>query len=359
MALTRGNRAQSRESSMAAKGAGDRSIDRSMDQELHDASIDVGNSNIEISQSGIHPVSSVGSADEAAGVPGSSRNGGMAGRRAKRMRMRNREPSYDYTYGDEDSGVYDTSYATDQDSSYYSARGRKRGRLQSIFSSIKSFFFTDPHESDGDVSMSRRRSRKRRKYHSHAPHESRSAHRSHARDAVLARERRNRELLSATAPPPQQQQPALAAANASLKSKVTRLQRELQDANEDLKFAREKNTLFEKLLDEANVDRSYVKSRRDIRNLEKHNIKPRDELPPSPERKVNPLVTSSPIRRLSGSGAGAGDHNDARNLNLAPPQINFYSKYPTIPRTESLAMASDAAEPNHDSKTDTTNSAAK
>ena len=361
MALTRGNRAQSRETSMIARGPANGSTNV---PDLHEVSVDVGNSNIEISQSGIQPVSSSDNfMDQMEGNEDAINRSG--GRRTKRLRNRDsrrREAndSYDYyDYTNDESGAYDDSYGMGDMGSRRA--GKKRGRLQSIFSSIKSFFFTDGNESDADTSL-RRRSRKRRKYHSGYQH-SPGAHRvrlrmdgrdiQSLREGVLNREKRNRDALAGASQ--LHQQSTLAVSNTTLKNKVSQLESQLRNANEDLKFAREKNTLFERLLDEANIDRSYVKSRRDIRNLEKHNIKPRDELPPSPERKVNPLVTSSPIRRLS----GGADNIEGRNLNLAPPQINFYSKYPTIPRTESLAMASNTSEPQQDNQTETGKDTAK
>ncbi|CCD26922.1 Csa1p NDAI_0J00300 [Naumovozyma dairenensis CBS 421] len=68
----------------------------------------------------------------------------------------------------------------------------------------------------------------------------------------------------------------------------------------DLKFAQERNALYQTLLDESNIDGGYVKSRRDMKNIEKDNIKPQmqdQQLLLSPRRALNPLVTSSPLRQ--------------------------------------------------------------
>lgn len=115
-----------------------------------------------------------------------------------------------------------------------------------------------------------------------------------------------------------------------LQKKILRLENELKNSREDLritqkrlKFANEKNTLLESLLDDANIDREYVKSRRDIKNIQRDNLVPESELPPSPRRAVNPLYTSSPMRN------GSKDESAAAT--------EFYSKYPKIPETEVLA----------------------
>lgn len=115
--------------------------------------------------------------------------------------------------------------------------------------------------------------------------------------------------------------------------------KELQITKKKLKFAKEKNTLLESLLDDANIDSEYVKSRRDIRNLQKENLIPESELPPSPRRTVNPLFTSSPIRRVN-----IGEKNpDIRyQPDNAPGTITaeYYNKYPRIPETELLVQES-------------------
>lgn len=117
-----------------------------------------------------------------------------------------------------------------------------------------------------------------------------------------------------------------------LQKKITHLETRLKDALEDLqitqkrlKFAKEKNTLLESLLDDANIDREYVKSRRDIKNIQRDNLKPDTELPPSPRRTVNPLFTSSPMRNIATREEPASSTTD------------FYNKYPKIPETETLA----------------------
>ncbi|GAV53540.1 hypothetical protein ZYGR_0AK00420 [Zygosaccharomyces rouxii] len=121
-----------------------------------------------------------------------------------------------------------------------------------------------------------------------------------------------------------------------LDSKVQDMDKELQITQKKLKFAQEKNTLLESLLDDANIDSEYVKSRRDIKNLQKENLKPEAELPPSPRRSVNPLFTSSPMRKPS----SAQDQEQEQDPGQDPTQ-NFYSKYPKIPETELLVQGRD------------------
>lgn len=112
-----------------------------------------------------------------------------------------------------------------------------------------------------------------------------------------------------------------------MRAKLQGTEKELQITQKKLKFAQEKNTLLESLLDDANIDSEYVKSRRDIKNLQRENLKPDAELPPSPRRSVNPLFTSSPVRNPS----SAVHHEQEASK-------NFYSKYPKIPETESLVQ---------------------
>ncbi|SMN19835.1 hypothetical protein, no similarity [Maudiozyma saulgeensis] len=348
MALTRGKRLQSANNSTI-----DQSIitDISNIEATQDASMDVGNSNIEISQSGIHPLNT--SEVDNSYLTGTSSNSGMYHGRSDSNRKRGRNHDM---YDESCNSIDSTSDSIEPGSSPKKRMRRNHGRFHTLYNSIKSFFFTT---AEPDLSK-KRKLRKKRKYYSKDP-QSRHLHSPKGlkrrldnnmstirdmksmREQVLQRERQNRNMIqSGNFVSPLDIQRQLTLTNDSLSSKVNLLQKQLNAVSEDLKFAREKNVLFEKLLDDANVDRSYVKSRRDIRNLEKHNIKPQDELPPSPERKVNPLVTSSPIHRLS------TDHAENRNSKLAPPKINFYSKYPTIPQTESLAMgANQTLEPNH------------
>ena len=146
--------------------------------------------------------------------------------------------------------------------------------------------------------------------------------------------------------------------NIMLRREIHELKRQLKKLQREFKFSQEKNILFKKLLDDAQIDRSYLKSRRDIRNLEKCNVKPQQELPPSPQRKVSPLVTSSPIRKQSGPQTQVQkqpDHLDQpplhqqqlpqgtdRNLHdLNPPRLNFGSRYPSIPEIETLTKLDD------------------
>lgn len=115
---------------------------------------------------------------------------------------------------------------------------------------------------------------------------------------------------------------------------IARLQDQVVLLKKKVKYAREKNTLYKSLLDEANIGTSYLESRRHIKNLVRDNMKPESELPPSPERKVDPLVTSSPIRHHTTGQTGG----IASPMGQAPPQLKqFYNKYPTLPHTESLS----------------------
>ena len=361
MAVTRGSRSQSANTSRISQSGGSGSNNRSMGEANLDGSIDVGNSNIEISQSGIHQLSQLETErGNDTYMTGSDRNSSAFNDNNSmgRKRTRTQQDSYD---DDDNVSYYDDTVDNSFDQShlnhnYQSKRRhtRRRGRLHSLFNSIKSFFFT----TDTPDITNRRKLRKKRKYYSRDPNtrhlhspknlnrKSNSNYNNTLRETVLERERLNRNMIqngnNFTNQRELQRQRQLSMTNDNLSNRVNLLQRQLRAANEDLKFAKEKNVLFEKLLDDANIDRSYVKSRRDIRNLEKHNIKPQDELPPSPERKVNPLVTSSPIHRLNNN-----DQTDNAKLNLAPPKINFYSKYPTIPQTESLAMGNNRSlQPN-------------
>ncbi|CUS22796.1 LAQU0S07e00276g1_1 [Lachancea quebecensis] len=104
----------------------------------------------------------------------------------------------------------------------------------------------------------------------------------------------------------------------TLTTRLYTVERELHLTLKRLKFTQEKNALLESLLNDANVDDDYLKSRRRITNLQKDNLKPEyDALPPSPHRALSPLVTSSP-----------------RKVEL--PQDNFYEKYRSIPTAELL-----------------------
>ena len=128
---------------------------------------------------------------------------------------------------------------------------------------------------------------------------------------------------------------------------IAKLKNQVALLKKKVKYAREKNTLYKSLLDEANIGTTYLESRRHIKNLVRDNMKPDSELPPSPERKVYPLVTSSPIRQQN---IGATHNSDPHKFTLAssnasqqnsvlqaPPQIkSYYSKYPKLPHTESL-----------------------
>lgn len=111
-----------------------------------------------------------------------------------------------------------------------------------------------------------------------------------------------------------------------LETRLKNTFKDLQITHKKLKFAQEKNTLLESLLDDANIDSEYVKSRRDIKNIQKENLKPETELPPSPRRTVNPLFTSSPMRKPS-----ADHHGEEMGTT-----DTYYNKYPKIPETEIL-----------------------
>ncbi|AET38502.1 Csa1p Ecym_2805 [Eremothecium cymbalariae DBVPG len=105
-------------------------------------------------------------------------------------------------------------------------------------------------------------------------------------------------------------------------------QKELEIANKKLTFAQEKTKLFESLLDEANVDNEYVKSRRRISNLRTTAEPQLRSLSPSPKRPypLNPLFTSSPMRAHNADSPGKHP-NDIHD---------FYAKYPSLPKTEVL-----------------------
>ncbi|CEP64680.1 Csa1p LALA0_S13e00518g [Lachancea lanzarotensis] len=131
----------------------------------------------------------------------------------------------------------------------------------------------------------------------------------------------------------------------SLNAKVGSLERDLQLTRKELMFAREKNALLESLVNDANVDDEYVKSRRRITNFQKNDLKPDfGALPPSPQRALSPLVTSSPVRlpnldeRDDDGDEFDDDFNDNANFYKAhrKPHSRFYEKYPSIPTTEPM-----------------------
>lgn len=150
-------------------------------------------------------------------------------------------------------------------------------------------------------------------------------------DHMLEQLRRGRSRSRGTAAPTEQLEDdrvvLLQKQLQEMRSRLQGTEKELQITKKKLKFAQEKNTLLESLLDDANIDNEYVKSRRDIKNLQRENLKPDSELPPSPRRSVNPLFTSSPVRKTS----------SAPNQEQEASQ-NFYSKYPKIPETELLVQ---------------------
>ncbi|SCU97472.1 LAME_0F19790g1_1 [Lachancea meyersii CBS 8951] len=124
----------------------------------------------------------------------------------------------------------------------------------------------------------------------------------------------------------------------ALTAKVGSLERDLQLTHKKLMFAREKNALLESLVNDANVDDEYVKSRRRITNFQKNDLKPEfGALPPSPRRAVSPLVTSSPIRLPYLDENDDEDDDDINDIdNHLKPRSCFYEKYPRIPTTEPM-----------------------
>ncbi|SCW04604.1 LAFE_0H17216g1_1 [Lachancea fermentati] len=103
------------------------------------------------------------------------------------------------------------------------------------------------------------------------------------------------------------------------------VEKDLKITKKRLKFSQEKNALLESLLDDANIDNEYVRSRRQIRNIQKENLKPIEgEIPPSPQHAMSPLFTSSPMR-----------FNNQSDVRL-DEQDKFYHKYPKIPEAELL-----------------------
>ncbi|KOG96456.1 Csa1p DI49_5619 [Saccharomyces eubayanus] len=114
-------------------------------------------------------------------------------------------------------------------------------------------------------------------------------------------------------------------------AKFAQLQLQLQSTQKELQFVKEKCHLLQSVLDDANIDQRYLESRRDMKNIERDNLKPTEILPPSPVRAVNPLVTSSPIHM-------SPLQSRQRPLSaLQPPKgPNFYAKYPKLPQTNIL-----------------------
>ncbi|AMD20408.1 HDL336Cp [Eremothecium sinecaudum] len=125
-----------------------------------------------------------------------------------------------------------------------------------------------------------------------------------------------------------------------LEQQLFNTQKELELTNKKLTFAHEKTRLLESLLDEANVDNEYVKSRRRIANLKAttDNQPQLRSLSPSPKRShpVNPLFTSSPIRTQNVESPYKHD----KELD------NFYSKYPSIPKTEFMNQSANGTNDN-------------
>ncbi|SCU91151.1 LAMI_0E04918g1_1 [Lachancea mirantina] len=100
---------------------------------------------------------------------------------------------------------------------------------------------------------------------------------------------------------------------------------ELRVMHKKLKFATEKNSLLESLIDDTNIDDDYLKSRRRITNLQRNDLKPApDTLLPSPVHHVAPLVTSSPSKYRIPADI------------LQDTELDFYAKYPTIPKAENF-----------------------
>ncbi|KAL3230850.1 NAP1-binding protein [Nakaseomyces bracarensis] len=120
-----------------------------------------------------------------------------------------------------------------------------------------------------------------------------------------------------------------------VRDKLTNTEDELKSVKETLRYSQEMNVLLQEALDKANIDDAYLKSRRDIKNLQKENVLPERELSPSPRRTVNPLFTSSPVRRPIAAHKGdTDDVVDSPTKDIS----NFYNKYPKLPETELLAQ---------------------
>ncbi|CCH61144.1 hypothetical protein TBLA_0E00830 [Henningerozyma blattae CBS 6284] len=122
-----------------------------------------------------------------------------------------------------------------------------------------------------------------------------------------------------------------------LKRKIKKLASELENKDSELekiriqlKFANEKNQLREDLLDDAKLDNGYLISRRQIKNLEKQNVKPKEELIYSPVRIPNPKYTSSPMNK-----PGTYDSNPFNYIG-EPKTPYLYDKYRKLPETEQL-----------------------
>lgn len=128
----------------------------------------------------------------------------------------------------------------------------------------------------------------------------------------------------------------------SMKDKLSKTEEELNSIKETLRYSQEMNALLQEALDNANIDDTYLKSRRDIKNLQKENVLPERELSPSPRRTVNPLFTSSPVRKpnLNQKNSKNNEINDSPTKDIS----NFYNKYPRLPETELLAQ--DKVEPS-------------
>ncbi len=114
-------------------------------------------------------------------------------------------------------------------------------------------------------------------------------------------------------------------------AKFAQLRQQLHSTQKELQFVKEKCHLLQSVLDDANIDQRYLESRRDMKNIERDNLKPTENLPPSPVRAVNPLVTSSPIHM------SPLQSRQRPVSSLQPPKgPNFYAKYPKLPQTNIL-----------------------
>ncbi|CDO94305.1 unnamed protein product [Kluyveromyces dobzhanskii CBS 2104] len=141
-----------------------------------------------------------------------------------------------------------------------------------------------------------------------------------------------------------------------LRRKVDELEQRLSSAVEELvitkkklEFAQEKNSLLEELFNDGNMETEYVKSRRNMTNLQNSERKPElKQLPrsPSPVVHVDPMFTSSPIR-----ASNALRHNvlGEGSPQRATQQDDFYEKYPRIPETERLGTHR-SSPANHDNE---------
>lgn len=123
-----------------------------------------------------------------------------------------------------------------------------------------------------------------------------------------------------------------------IKKRLHEVEQELKSVQDSLRYSQEMNALLQETLDKANIDDAYLKSRRQIKNLQKENVLPERELSPSPRRPIDPLFTSSPVRKSrNGEENGSKPKTDYKHSPIKETS-NFYDKYPKLPETEQLAQ---------------------